>query len=60
MENFIFGENKGWFENDAKNILQWLWFTVRDNEFEFLGGHQMIKYCRRYLGGGCGYTDMRK
>lgn len=32
MENFIFGENKGWFENDAKNILQWLWFTVRDNE----------------------------
>ena len=32
MAKFIFGEEKDWFENEAKNILQWLWFRLQNNE----------------------------
>jgi len=28
MEKFIFGKDKEWFAQEAKKILEWLWFTV--------------------------------
>lgn len=32
LMNFVFGENKEWFENKAKEILIWLWFVVDWNK----------------------------